>query len=92
MDTWTRVLAVVIVGFLWWSGTALAQSPPPGCDKASTPERVEGHVVKVDPAQNRVTIRGTDGTTHEFQAAKETLQDLKVGDKIDAKLRSAPKC
>ena len=56
MDTWTRVLAVVIVGLLWCNGTALAQSPP-GCDKTSTPERFEGQVVKVDSAQSRVTIR-----------------------------------
>jgi hypothetical protein len=32
------------------------------------------------------------GATHEFQASKETLQDLKVGDRIDANLREAPKC
>ena len=92
MDMWTRSSAVVVVGFLWWSGTALAQGPPPGCDKASTPDRFEGQVVRVDPARNRVTVRGTDGTIHEFEAEKATLQDLKVGNKIDAKLRSSPKC
>jgi hypothetical protein len=32
-------------------------------------------------------VRGADGTTHEFQASKETLQDMKVGDKIAAKPR-----
>jgi hypothetical protein len=29
---------------------------------------------------------------HEFQASKETLQDFKVGDRIEANLREAPKC
>jgi hypothetical protein len=33
-----------------------------------------------------------DGTTHEFKASKETLQDLKVGDNIEARLRELPKC
>jgi hypothetical protein len=32
-------------------------------------------------------VRGADGTTHKFQASKETLQDMKVGDKIAAKPR-----
>jgi hypothetical protein len=49
-------------------------------------------VVKLDPAQNKITVRETNGTTHEFQASKETIQDLKVGDRIDANLREAPKC
>jgi hypothetical protein len=34
-----------------------------------------------------VTIRTSDGKMHEFQASKETLQDLKEGDRIEARLR-----
>lgn len=30
--------------------------------------------------------------THEFQANKETVKDMKAGDRIEAKLREAPKC
>lgn len=41
----------------------------------------------MDNAQGKVTVRGTDGTIHEFQASKETLQSMKVGDKIAAKPR-----
>ncbi len=37
-------------------------------------------------------VAAADGKTHEFQASKETLQDLKVGDKIEASLRSLPNC
>jgi ribosomal protein S1 len=48
---------------------------------------VEGEVVKIDKNQGRVTIRAADGTIHEFQASKETLQDLKVGDRTEARLR-----
>lgn len=56
------------------------------------PQKVEGQVVKVDLAQNKVTVREADGTVHEFQASRETLQDLKAGDRIEANLREAPKC
>jgi hypothetical protein len=86
------VLAVVVAGFFLWSGVSLAQTKQPGCDKASTPEKIEGQVVKVDLEQGKVAVRGSDGKTHELQAAKETLQGYKVGDRIEAKLRSAPGC
>jgi hypothetical protein len=39
-----------------------------------------------------VTVADASGKTHEFQASKETLQDLKVGDSIEAKLRALPNC
>jgi hypothetical protein len=38
------------------------------------------------------TGREKNGTTHEFQANRDTLQDMKPGDQIEAKLREAPKC
>jgi hypothetical protein len=77
-----------------WTGSALAQGKP-NCDaqgKMKTPEKVEGQVVKVDTAQGKVTVREPSGTVHEFQGSAETLKDLKVGDKLEAKLREAPKC
>lgn len=43
-------------------------------------------------AQGRVTVRASDGTLHEFQASKETLQSVKVGGRVEAQLREAPKC
>ena len=57
-----------------------------------TPQTVEGQVVKVDAAQNKLTVRQADGTVHEFQASAEALQGFKVGDRIEANLREAPKC
>jgi hypothetical protein len=60
--------------------------------KARTPERLAGEVVKLDAEHGKVIFRATDGTTHEFQATKEVLQTYKVGDRIDATLRSAPGC
>jgi hypothetical protein len=92
MKKWIRLSAGLAVGGMLWTGIAVAEGKPTGCDKASTPERLEGQVVKIDLAQGKVTVRATDGTTHEFQASNETLQGYKLGDRIEATLRSAPDC
>lgn len=92
MRKWVRVLAGVAAGIMLWTGMAVAQGKPAGCDKTKTPEKLEGQVVKIDLEHEKVIMRGSDGTTHELQASKETLQGYKVGDRIEAKLRSAPDC
>jgi len=92
MKTWMRVLTVLAVSVMLLGGTALALDKPAGCEKAGTPEKVEGRIVQMDPEKGTLTVRATDGTTHVFQASKETLQEYKVGDTIKATLRSAPKC
>lgn len=79
----------------WWVWLALALLPlnvlaadkPQDCAKAGTPQQIEGKVVKVDPAQEKITVQGSDGTTHVMQASKDTIKDYKPGDKIKAKLR-----
>jgi hypothetical protein len=86
------MLAVAVVTAVLWSGAALAQTKSTGCDPGRVPATIAGQVVKIDPAQGKMTIRTTDGTTHEFQASQETLQDFKPGDRITAKLRNAPNC
>ena len=94
MQRWATVAVGLSVTVVLWSGSALGQTKP-ACDpqgRVMTPQKVEGQVVKIDPAQSRVTVREANGRMHEFQASKETLQDLKVGDRIDANLREAPKC
>lgn len=94
MRTWLQLSAGVAVGLMLWTGTSLAQTRP-GCDqqgKMKTPERVEGEVTKLDPARGKITVRQADGTLHEFQASAETIQDLKVGGRVEAKLREAPNC
>jgi hypothetical protein len=90
----TTIAAAILSSVLLASGMASAQTQPKAadpCPKGAAP-RVEGQVVKIDAAQNRVTVRGGDGTTHEFQASKETLQDMKVGDTIKANLRVPEHC
>jgi len=92
MKTWLRLSAGLAAGIMLWSGIALGQGTPTGCGKKGAPEKVEGQVVSVDPDQGKLTLRADDGTTHEFQASKETLQDYKVGDRIKAKLRLTKEC
>lgn len=91
MNRWKSGAAVLAITAMVLGGTAFAQSKPE-CDKAKTPQKLEGQVVAIDMNQGKVTMRGSDGATHEFQASKETLQGYKVGDRIEARLRSAPEC
>jgi hypothetical protein len=75
------------------TGTAWGQDKLPCNSKGNvkTPELVEGQVSKIDRNQGKLTLRG-DGKEYEFFASNETLQDIKVGDSIKAKLREAPQC
>jgi len=84
--------AVVVATAMLWSGVALAEVKTTNCDPVRFPPPVEGQVVKINKEEGKVTMRTSDGTVHEFQASKETLQDLKAGDRIAAKLRTAPNC
>jgi hypothetical protein len=87
MRIWTRFCVALAAPVLLWSGTALGQAANPPMQQGKTPDTVEGQVIKIDRAKGRVTIRASDGQTHEFQASKETLQDLKEGDRLEARLR-----
>lgn len=94
MRVWPCAAAGLAVAVMLWAGPAVGQSKP-GCDaqgKVKAPEKVEGQVVKMELAQSRVSVRESGGMVHEFEASQETLRDLKVGDRIEAKLREAPKC
>ena len=95
MRTWLSASAILVAGAVLWSGTALGQAnTKAGCEamKAGAPQKVEGQVVNVDQKQGKVTVRTSDGKTHDFQASAETLRDFKVGDKIEARLRNAQNC
>ena len=83
---------VLATGALLTAGLAFGQTKEDCMKRTQTPERVEGQVVAVDQNAGKVTIRDTKGTTHEFQANRETLQDMKPGVRIEAKLREAAKC
>ena len=94
MLTLLRLSIGVVLGLMLWTAIAHGQGRP-ACDaqgKVKTPETVAGQVTKVDAAQGKVTVRQSDGTVHEFQASPETLKELKVGGRVEAKLREAPSC
>ena len=92
MRPWRHMAAVVAATATLWNGAALAEVKLTNCDPVRYPPKVEGQVLKVDMNEGKVTLRTSDGTVHEFQASKETLQEFKVGDHIKAKLRNAPNC
>ncbi len=87
--------ASFLAASMLWGGVALGQQTPAElCSahekaKMSAPQKVEGRVMKVDMAAGKVSIQEPDGKVHEFQASQEALQTMKVGDRIEAKLRPA---
>src|SRR5262249_1568845 len=94
MWRWIAVPGAVFVVVIACSAVAYAQAKP-ACDaegRGVTPEKVEGMGVHIDHDQNKVSVREADNKVHDFQASKETLADLKVGDRIEANLKEAPKC
>ena len=93
MKRWLVLSGVLTTSALLATGLALGQ-PKAECknNRAQTPEKVEGQVMAVDQNAGRITVREKNGTTHEFQANRETLQDMKPGDQSRrsfAKHRSA---
>ena len=68
-------------------GAAKDSSQPAASVGQNAPETISGEVVRVDHNSGMVTLRAPAGTIQEFKANKETLQDLKVGDKLEAKRR-----
>jgi hypothetical protein len=61
---------------------------PARAEDPEGPDKIEGRVTKIDPQRNRVTVQHGDDPPREFQASPETLKELKVGDRIEAKKRS----
>jgi hypothetical protein len=92
MKRWLMLSSVFTTTAFLAVGLAFAQPKADCQNRAQAPEKVAGQVTAVDQNSGRVTIREANGSTHEFQANKETVKDIKPGDKIEAKLREAPKC
>jgi hypothetical protein len=91
MEMRRAIVAGILAAGVLWGGSAMGQAKPT-CDpkvQAGSPGKVSGQVVKIDQASGRVTIKEADGKTYEFHADKETLQALKVGDRLEATLRAA---
>jgi len=88
MRNWLGVPALLLTATLAYGGVAIAQTKP-DCPKA---EKIEGQVTKVDMAAGKLTVQGSDGKAYEFNGTKETLQDKKVGDKIEVTRRMPEGC
>jgi hypothetical protein len=98
----TRIIvAALVAALVATTGVSFAQTKSADCPQpsasvgsgsaANAPERIEGQVAKIDKKANMVTLKMPDGSTQQFQANKETIDDLKVGDRIEAKKRT-PNC
>jgi Cu/Ag efflux protein CusF len=83
------LLAWTLLTIAAGASIALAEEQKPSAAAAKSADVVEGEVIKIDPVTGRVTIRGADGSVHEFEAGKDTLDDPKVGERIEAKRRPA---
>jgi hypothetical protein len=83
---WTGATLMAVVGTTWLMASGVAQAQAQS--EAVSPPAVAGTVIAIDNAGGRVTVRGDDGTVYEFQASSETLEDLEVGDRIEATRRS----
>ena len=80
----TLIIAAATLALALSPGATAAEANP------SSNEIISGEVTRIDRVTNRITVRGADGTIHEFEAAKVTLDELKVGDVIKAKKRPEP--
>jgi len=58
--------------------------------KRTAPEKIEGQVTGVNPGTGMITVRGKDGSTHEFKGDADTLKQYKAGDNIELTLRAQP--
>jgi hypothetical protein len=68
-------------------GQGIVASPRAATATDQDTDVIAGEVTKIDHDRSRVTVRSSDGKPHEFEASAETLKDLKVGDRIEAKRR-----
>lgn len=91
------VIAAIVAALALAPGAGIAQqdkdcpqpSASPGARAAAkaAPERIEGQVTSIDRKSNLVTLRLSDGSMQQFTANQETIADLKVGDRIEARKR-----
>ena len=90
---WRRLLAAFAASsVVMLAGTVLAQDKPAACIQAGAPKKLEGEVVQIEPEQGTVTVRESNGATHDFRASPETLRSYKVGDRMEATLRPGQEC
>lgn len=101
MKTLTLLAALVtavmlIIGPAFAQGTKAQNECQPSASakgsadraKPKAPEKIEGEVTKVDPANGMLTVKRPDGSTQEFRGSAETVKEYKPGDKLELTLRA----
>ena len=83
----TSKFYIAVAAALMMASSVTFAGDSAGCKKDGTPEKIDGRITAVDTAQGKVTVQSSDGKTHVFQAAQETLKAYKVGDSIKMSLR-----
>lgn len=87
MKAYEYFIGLLLAGLVLIPQAALSGEVSGNCEKAGSPSQLEGRVVKVDIERGKISIQEANGTIHEFEASKETLEEYKAGDTIKAKLR-----
>jgi Cu/Ag efflux protein CusF len=82
-----KVLDLAAIALTVALGQGIVAAPRAATAAEQASEVIAGEVTKIDLDRRRVTVRSSDGSPHEFEAPAETLKDLKVGDRIEAKRR-----
>ena len=84
----SRGLAVMVLAVALALGSVAAPRAATAAEQPS--ETIAGLVTKVDHVRGLITVRSSDLEIHQFKASAETLKDMKVGDRIEAKRRRTP--
>ena len=88
MKIGTRYAAALAAPILLWGATAFGQRRPPTPRPVRRDATDGGRSGRQDrPESGASHDPDGHGTIHEFTASAETLQDLKEGDRIEARLR-----
>ena len=89
MKIGTRYGVALAAPILLWSATAFGQDGaiPRPARLAHAARRWKVRSSRSTGARGESRSGAADGTIHEFTASAETLQDLKEGDRIEARLR-----
>ena len=82
-----KSLVLTAMALTFAFGPSIFAAPRAAIAAEQASEVIDGLVTKIDLEHHRVTVRSSDLHIHEFEASAETLKDLKVGDRIEAKRR-----
>ncbi len=82
--TWTALAVVLAMAVSGAPAPAQPKSDAPAASpRAAAPEKIRGTVTDIDAQTGMVTLRTDSGQMHQFRGTRETLRDLKVGERIE---------